>query len=107
MDSRISDRAHSRLRAGRSAEFSLHIRRYSLYTSLRSSSESLQQIRQSEEILVAEAGPSGGKFHGRVETRHIRATRQNRLELPVRIEEVDAILAPVLAMGDQVEDATE
>jgi hypothetical protein len=90
------------------AQFSLQLRRHCLYTSVPPcSSKPLQQIRQSDQVLVAKEGSPGGDFYERVDASDIRATRRNRLQLALGATEEHAILTPGFAIFDQLEFTTE
>ena len=70
------------------------------------SPESLQQIRQSDQVLVAKEGSPGGDLYERIDASNIRTTRHNRLQA-LGVTEEHAILAPGLVTFDQFELATE
>lgn len=71
------------------------------------SAESLQQIRQSDQVLVAKEGPPGGDLYERVDASDIRTARHNRLQVALGVAERYAILAPGPGVFDQLEFATE
>ena len=84
------------------AQLYLHKRRYYLYTLLRpASSETLQQLRQLYQILSAKKRSARRDLHKWIDAYRIGAARWNRLHLSFRIEEIHAILAPVVAVLDQ------
>lgn len=89
------------------AQLSLHIRRYYLYTARPVSTQSRQQIRQSDQILIAKEGAPGGDLYERIDASDIRAVRHNRLQLALGATEEHAILAPGFLIFDQFEFATE
>jgi hypothetical protein len=67
----------------------------------------LQQIRQSDQILVTEEASTRGYLHERVGTSCICATGQNRLQAAFSVAKIDTILTPVLAVLDQLKLTTE
>ena len=86
------------------ADFPLHLRRNSLYTPIAStSSESLQQVRQPEQLFKAKQRSPGSKLYERIHGSGIGAARQDRLQLALGIVEVNAMLTPVLAVVEQFE----
>src|SRR5215813_7352709 len=100
-------RPHPRqpLRLKRStAQLYLHKRRYSLYNALAAtSSEALQQLRQFPQIRSAKKRTPCGDLHKWIDACRIGAARWNRLQLSFPVEEIHAILAPVVAVFDQFE----
>jgi hypothetical protein len=97
--------ARLRLRA---AQFSLHnAALLSLHSRIPPSAESLQQIRQSDQVLVAKEGSPGGDLYERVDASDIRTARHDRLQVALRVTEKHAILTPGLVIFDQLELATE
>ena len=66
-----------------------------------------RQIRQFEQIVVPEEASAGGDFHERIRSSGIRTVGQNRLQMAFRVVEIDTILAPVLAVLDQLKLAIE
>jgi len=84
------------------------MRRYCLYTPAPpASSKSLQQIRQSDQVLVAKEGSPRGDFYEWVAASDIRTTRHNRLQVAFAVTEKHAILTPGLVIFDQLELMTE
>jgi len=84
------------------------VRHYSLYSLAgRSSSEFLQQVRQSDQIFVSEEGSSSRNLNERVDSSDIRAARQNRTQLPLGVVKVHPILTPVVAVFQQLKLAPE
>jgi len=80
------------------------LRRDFLYTSARrASSQFLQQDSQLDQVLVAKEGSTGGDFDENIDASGIGAARQNRLQLPFGVIEINAVLTPVLAIFDQFE----
>jgi hypothetical protein len=71
------------------------------------SSVSLQQVRQSDQILIAEEASPGRDLHERIDPSGIGTTRQNRLQMAFSVTEVDSVLAPVRAVLDELKFATE
>src|ERR1043166_7079405 len=70
---------------------------------LPASSDTLQQLRQLHQIRSAEKRSTRGDLHKRIDTCHIGAARWNRPHLSFRVEEIHAIIAPVVAVFDQFE----
>jgi|GEM_PF-3300044 hypothetical protein len=80
------------------------MRRNSLYTPrVASSSILLQQVGQLQQVLVAEPAPAGSHSHKRIGSHHGRPARRNRAQTPGGVVEVDTILAPIVAISDQLE----
>ena len=96
------------MRALVTAQFSLHKRRYCIYT-VRAlpSAEPLQYIRQSDQVLVAKERSPGGDLYERVNAPDIRTARHNRLQVTLGVAEEYAILTPGLVIFDQLELAIE
>src|ERR1051325_7034082 len=87
-----------------SASFPLHKRRYCLYTPDASlSSGLLHQIGQLQQIVITEQTPSGGQYNKWIRWRRCRPARWNRAQNAVAVVKVNSILAPVVAVGDQLE----
>src|SRR5208282_3118263 len=87
-----------------STSFPLHLRRYSLYTPrVGSSSSLLRQVGQFQQVLVTKQAPPGRHGHKRIGIHRRGPARRNRAQSPADIVEVDSILAPVVAIGDQLE----
>jgi|SRR5215472_7472149 len=72
-----------------------------------SSFSPLQQIRQSDQILVTEEAPPCGDLNECVYASCICTTGQYRLQAPFSVAKIDTILTPVLAILDQLKLATE
>ena len=80
------------------------MRRYCLYTqSSPDSSRLLHQVGQLQQIVVAKQTPSGGQHYEWICWQHRRPARWYRLQEAGAVVEVDSILAPVVAIGDQLE----
>ena len=80
------------------------MRRYSLYTLCSPDSpELLQQVGQLQQIVVTKQTPTCGQDHEWVYRQHRRPTRWNRAQEAASVVEVDSILSPVVAVGDQLE----
>src|ERR1041385_3126872 len=80
------------------------MRRYCLYTrNFPASSCLLHQIGQFQQIVVAEQTPSSGQHHEWICGQHCRPARWNRAQNAVAVMEVDSLLSPVVAVGDQLE----
>ena len=83
------------------------MRRYYLYTTAPpSSSNSLQQIRQPNQVLVTKEGSPGGDLYERIDPSYIRTTRHKGLQVTFIVTEKHAILTPRLVIIDQLELAT-
>ena len=67
-----------------------------------SSLKSLQQISESDQILVTKPGSSRTDLDEWIDASSIGATRQNRLQPAFGIVEVHAILTPVVPIFHQV-----
>src|ERR1051325_8246787 len=80
------------------------MRRYCLYTSgVPGSSGFLHQIRQLQQIVVAEQTPSSAQHNKRI-CRHYRCPASwNGAQKAAAVVKVDSILAPVVAVRDQLE----
>src|SRR5207302_4890512 len=83
------------------ALFSLQTRRYLLYSSRPVSP--LHEVRQLQQILIAEHTPSSGHRHKRIGGDRRRPARWNRAQAAVSVVEVNSIFAPVVAIGHQLE----
>ena len=79
----------------------------SLHSRILPSTESRQQISQSDQVLVAKEGAPGGDLYERINAFDIRTARHNRLQVALGVTEKHAILAPGLVVLDQLELATE
>ena len=79
------------------------MRRYYLYTSgSPASSHLLHQIGQFQQIVEAEQTPSSGQYYEWICDQHSCPARWNRAQNAIAVVEVDSILAPVVAVGDQL-----
>src|SRR5439155_20309396 len=74
---------------------------------LPTSSKTLQQLRQFHQILSAKQRSARRDLYKRIDACRIGAARWNRLQLSFRVEEIHAILAPVVTVLDQFELLTE
>jgi hypothetical protein len=84
------------------------MRRYLLYSLAgRSSSEFLQQVRQSDQIFVSKEASSSRNLNEGIHSSDISAARQNRTQLPLGVVKVHPILAPVVAVFQQLKLALE
>jgi hypothetical protein len=63
----------------------------------------LHQFRQLQQILILEQTPSRGHRHKRIGGDRRGPARRNRAQAALRVVEVNSILAPVMAIGDQLE----
>src|SRR5215469_6499737 len=80
------------------------MRHYSLYTLCSPDSpELLQQVGQLQQIVVTKQTPTCGQDHEWIYRQHRRPTRWNRAQEAAFVVEVDSILSPVVAVGDQLE----
>src|SRR5579863_7510400 len=80
------------------------MRRYSLYTvDGPESSALLHKIHQLQQIVVAEQTPSCRQYHEWIHRQHCRPARWNRAQNAAAVVEVNSILTPVVAVGDQLE----
>ena len=88
-----------------SAYFSLHMRRNFLYDGCPavSSSKLPHQINQLEQVLKAKEASATGHCHKWILRYHRGPTRRNGAQLSRRVVEVDPVLAPVVAIRDQLE----
>jgi hypothetical protein len=68
-----------------------------------SSSKLLHQIKQLEQVLEAKEASASGHCHEWIFRHHRGPTRRNGVQLPCGIVEVDPVLAPVVAVRDQLE----
>src|SRR5258708_2804466 len=86
------------------ASFSLQWRRYCLYTlGAPGSSGLLHQIGQLRYIVIAEQAPSSGQYDKWIWGQCCGPARRNRAQNAAVVVEVNSILAPVVAIGDQLE----
>src|SRR5438094_4729102 len=68
-----------------------------------SSSQLLHQLHQPEQVLIAKQAPAAGHRHKRI-WRHYRGpARRDRAQTAFSVVEVNPILAPVMAIRDQLE----
>src|SRR6266545_2776600 len=63
----------------------------------------VQQVSQCQQAIDGERAPAGRHHHERVRCRHIGPPRWKREQLPGLVMQVDPVLAPVLAAGDELE----
>jgi hypothetical protein len=68
---------------------------------------SLQQIRKSDQILVAEKASTGRDLHEHIDPAGIGTVGQNRLQMAFSVAEVNSVLTPVRAVFDQLKLAAE
>src|SRR5580693_9725076 len=77
---------------------------YYLYTlKAQSSSGLLHKVGQLQQILVAKQAPSRGQYHERIYWQHCCPARRNRAQDAAAVVEVNSILAPVVAVSNQLE----
>jgi hypothetical protein len=82
----------------------LHTRRYSLDTRTSpASSNFLHQVGQLQQIFVAEQAAARSQSHKGICCHHCRPARWDRTQAASAVVEVNAILAPVVAVDDQLE----
>jgi hypothetical protein len=67
------------------------------------SSKLLHQLHQPEQVLVAKEASAAGYCYKRIFRHYRRPTRWNGAQLPRPIMKVDPVLAPVVAIRDQLE----
>src|SRR5271154_6720228 len=80
------------------------MRRYYLYTlTAPSSSGLLHKVGQLQQVLVAKQTPTCRQYHEWICRQHCCPARRNRAQDAAAIVEVNSILAPVLAVTDQLE----
>ncbi len=80
------------------------MRRYCLYTlDAADSSGLLHQVGQLHQILIAKQTPSCGQYHERILRQHCRPARWDRAQDASAVVEVNSVLAPVVAVSDQLE----
>jgi hypothetical protein len=87
------------------AYLSLRMRRnflYGCYPAV-SSSKLLHQINQLEQVLEAKEASATGRCHKWIFRYHRGPARRNGAQLSRRVVEVDPVLAPVVAIRDQLE----
>jgi hypothetical protein len=68
-----------------------------------SSSKLLHQVNQFEQVLEAKEASAARHCHKWIFRHHRGPTRRNGVQLPCGIVEVDPVLAPVVAICDQLE----
>ena len=68
-----------------------------------SSSKVRHQVNQLEQVLEAKEASASGHCHEWIFRHHRGPTRRNGVQLPCGIVEVDPVLAPVVAVRDQLE----
>src|ERR1700729_3370478 len=67
------------------------------------SSGLLHKLGQLQQVLVAKQTPSCGQYHEWICWQHCCPARRNRAQDAVAVVEVNSILAPVVAVSDQLE----
>jgi hypothetical protein len=86
------------------AFFSLQIRRNLLYDMLPAPSPKLlHQLSYPDQVFEPEKASAISYGHKRISRHHRRPTRRNGAQTPFGIVEIDPVLAPVMAIGDQLE----
>ena len=86
------------------AYFSLRLRRNLLYDpTVASSSKLLHQFGQLDQVLVAKEASAASHRHKRILHRHRGPARWKRAQPSLGIVEVDPVLAPVVAIRNQLE----
>ena len=87
-----------------SAYLSLRIRRNLLYDPLAVfSSQFLHQLNQLDQVLVAKEASTAGQGHKRILRWHRGPARWKGTQPSLAIVEVDSVLAPVVAIRNQLE----
>jgi hypothetical protein len=61
------------------------------------------KISQRQQAIGGERAPARRDHHERVRRRHVGPPGRQREQLPVLVVQVDPVLAPVLAVGDELE----
>jgi hypothetical protein len=61
------------------------------------------KIGQLQQIVIAEQTPSGGQYDKWICGLHCRPARWNRVQKATAIVKVNSVLAPVVAVSDQLE----
>jgi hypothetical protein len=61
------------------------------------------QVSECQQAIGGERAPAGRDHHERVLRRHVGPPCWQREQLPVLVVQVDPVLAPVLAVGDELE----
>jgi len=80
------------------------LRRNFLYDLLAvSSSKLLHELDQLDQVLVAKEASAAGHRHKRIFRYHRGPAGRNRAQIPFGVVEVDPVLAPVVAIRDQLE----
>jgi hypothetical protein len=86
------------------AFFSLRIRHSLLYDVLAAlSPKLLHQLSYPEQVFESEKASPISYGHKRISRHHRRPTCWNGAQTPFGIVEIDPVLAPVMAIGDQLE----
>jgi hypothetical protein len=65
--------------------------------------EPVHQVSQRQQASRAERRPARRDHRERVRPRHVRPPGRQREQLPVLVVQVDPVLTPVLAVGDELE----
>jgi hypothetical protein len=82
------------------AYLSLHKRRNLIYST---SSQLLHQVHQLEQVLIAKETSAAGHGDKGIWGHHRGPACWNRAQTPISVVEVNSILTPVMAIGDQLE----
>jgi hypothetical protein len=80
---------------------------FTLHMSLCLSSEFVYELHQFDQIGVAEPRPPRRNRDEWIDAAGIRTTRQDRLQSPFGIVEIDSVLAPVLVVVHKLKLAPE
>ena len=89
------------------AFLSLRLGRNLLYDVLVAASPKLlHQLSYPEQVFESEKASAIGYCHKRISRYHRRPTRRYGAQTPFGIVEIDPVLAPVMAIGDQLEPLT-
>jgi len=65
------------------------------------------QLRQFDQILIAEVGAARSDCHEGILSSGVCVTGQNRAQPPLLIKEADTVFAPIVAVIDQFELTSE
>ena len=69
----------------------------------RSLSQLLHQLHQLQQVFIAKEASAAGQHNKRIERHYRGPTRGNRAQTAIGVVEVNPILAPVVAIRDQLE----